>query len=444
MAKKKILATEEDSFVLRMGEFSQVLLALAEEKGLPKEKVIEVIEAAIAAAYKKDFGERGQNIRAEFDPVAKAARYYLIKEVVDTTTRSFPKPGEEGDDAEVSEVVAPAVEGEEGEVVLPRYSAMRDILLEDAQKINPEAVVGGNVEMELESKMEFGRVAAQTAKQVIIQRLRDAEREIMFEAFKEKEGEIVNGTVQRLEGRSVYIDLGKSLGVLLPSEQIPSERYYIGQHLKVYLARVESEERGPGLALSRAHPDMVRRLFELEVPEIYNGIVQIKALAREAGSRTKMAVTTAEVGVDPIGSCVGQRGTRVQAVIDELSGEKIDIIEWQENALDFIRTALAPAEVGSVEINEEEKRAKVFVASDQLSLAIGRRGQNVRLASKLTGYMLDIAVDESLPLTRDVEPQAEGAVEVATPEVAPEAPAAEVAADTTEASADASPEKAAE
>jgi len=254
-------------------------------------------------------------------------------------------------------------------------------------------------------------VAAQTAKQVIIQRIREAERESMFDEYKEKEGQVVNGTVQRVEGRNVFVDLGKSVGILFPSEQIEGETYRVGQHIKVYLVRVESDTKGPGLLLSRTHPEMVRHLFSLEVPEIFTGTVEIKAVAREAGSRTKIAVFSAEEGVDPIGSCVGQKGTRVQTIIDALGGEKIDIIEWNEQTEKFISAALSPAKVLSVEIKEEEKRAIATVPEDQLSLAIGKRGQNVRLAAKLTGYKIDVISNE--------KKEAEASGESETAEVEP-------------------------
>jgi N utilization substance protein A len=267
----------------------------------------------------------------------------------------------------------------------------RDMLLEEAKKIKKDAKIGDTIELPLPTYEEFGRVAAQTAKQVIIQRIREAERESMFDEYKEKEGQVVNGTVQRVEGRNVFVDLGKSVGVLFPSEQIEGENYRVGQHVKVYLVRVESDTKGPGLLLSRTHPEMVRHLFSLEVPEIFTGTVEIKAIAREAGSRTKIAVFSAEEGVDPIGSCVGQKGTRVQTIIDALGGEKIDIIEWNENVEKFVSAALSPAKVLSVALHEEEKRAVVTVPDDQLSLAIGKRGQNVRLAARLTGWKIDVA-----------------------------------------------------
>ncbi len=390
MAKKKVVVeeeaevTDEGSLSGRLGEFGSAVMQIADEKGISKERVLEVVEAALAAAYKKDYGKKGQVIRASFDEVQKSASFFLVKEVVDETTREFVEESEEDEEApEVLEVTG-------DEERLPRFNMERDMTLEEAKKIKKDVVLGDLIELPLPPYDEFGRVAAQTAKQVIIQRIREAERQTMFDEYKEKEGQVVNGTVQRVEGRNVFIDLGKSTGILFPSEQIEGETYRTGQHVKVYLVRVESDTKGPGLLLSRTHPEMVRHLFSLEVPEIFTGTVEIKAVAREAGSRTKIAVFSAEEGVDPIGSCVGQKGTRVQTIIDALGGEKIDIIEWNEDVEKFISAALSPAKVLSVELYEEEKRAVVTVPEDQLSLAIGKRGQNVRLAAKLTGWKLDV------------------------------------------------------
>lgn len=390
MPRKKVVpvdaADESGSLSGRLGEFGSAVMQIADEKGIPKERVMEVVEAALAAAYKKDYGKKGQIIKSKFDEVSKSADFFLVKEVVDDTTRTFVAP-EENEDGEVIEEPEPA-EGEEDE--LPRFNMERDMIVEDAKQYKKNAKIGDLIEIPLPQEDEFGRVAAQTAKQVIIQRIREAERETMFEEYKEKEGQVVNGTVQRVEGRNVFVDLGKSVGILFPSEQIEGETYRQGQHIKVYLVRVESDTKGPGLLLSRSHPEMVRHLFTLEVPEIATGSVEIKAIAREAGSRTKLAVFSDEEGVDPIGSCVGQKGTRVQAIIDELGGEKIDIIEWNDNAEKFITSALAPAKVLRVALFSEEERAEVTVPNDQLSLAIGKRGQNVRLAAKLTGWKLDV------------------------------------------------------
>ncbi|MBP6889120.1 MAG: transcription termination/antitermination protein NusA [Candidatus Moranbacteria bacterium] len=390
MAVHKITDGSEanESLSGRLGEFGSAVMQIADEKGLSKERVIEVVEAALAAAYKKDYGKKGQVIKAKFDDVMKVASYFLVKEVVDETTREFVTEEE----IEEGAVVPERHEHEEtvDEDRLSRFNIERDMTLEEARLIKIDAQVGDTIELPLEAHEEFGRVAAQTAKQVVIQRIREAERETMFEEYKEKEGQIINGIVQRIEGRNIFVDLGKSIGVLFPSEQVEGERYRVGQHLKVYLVRVEEDTRGPGLLLSRTHPEMVRHLFSLEVPEIFTGTVEIKAIAREAGSRTKIAVMTSEEGVDPIGSCVGQKGTRVQAVIDELGGEKIDIIEWSSDTRQFITAAMSPAKVVSVELFEDENRALIKVPQDQLSLAIGKRGQNVRLAAKLSGWRIDV------------------------------------------------------
>ncbi len=412
MAKRNKQSNDEEN--IKIGEFGSAIMQIAEEKSIPKEIVIETIEAALAAAYKKDYGKRGQHIRADFDDITGNTKFFLVKEVVDETTREFIDDAEEPvdkktqKDAVKSDVTsdhgveprgghaafrgtsAEIKKEKSGEEKIPRYNPERDILLEEARKLNKKSKVGDIIETELESKSDFGRVAAQTAKQVIIQRIREAERDSMFKEYKEKEGEVINGTVQRIEGRNIFVDLGKSVGVLFPSEQIESEHYRIGQRLKVYLVKVESDPKGPGIMLSRTHPEIIKRLFALEVPEIFSGTVEIKAIARESGSRTKIAVASKEEGIDPIGSCVGQKGTRVQAVIDELGGEKIDIIEWKENQEKFISAALSPAKVLAVSINEKNREAVVKVPEDQLSLAIGKRGQNVRLAAKLTGWRIDV------------------------------------------------------
>lgn len=409
MVKKKQAeesVAEEGSLSGRLGEFGSAVMQIAEEKGISKERVLEVVEAALAAAYKKDYGKKGQVIRSVFDEVKKEANFFLVKEVVDETMREFVEESEETDQVATSTETgkggeATSLSSDDDEERLPRFNMERDILLSEAKKLKKGIKLGEMVELPLESHDEFGRVAAQTAKQVIIQRIREAERESMFIEYKEKEGQVVNGIIQRVEGRNVFVDLGKSVGILFPSEQIEGENYRVGQHLKVFLVRVESDTKGPGLLLSRAHPEMVRHLFSLEVPEIFTGTVQIKAISREAGLRTKIAVFSDEEGVDPIGSCVGQKGTRVQAIIDELGGEKIDIIEWNENAQKFIAAALSPAKVLSVELSEAEKKALVKVPNDQLSLAIGKRGQNVRLAAKLTGWKIDVVSDETLGIKEE-------------------------------------------
>ncbi len=387
-AKRKKLTKTDDPQAGRLGQYGSAIAQICEEKGVPKNKVIEAIESALAAAYKKDYGRKGQHIRAEFNEVTGEADFYLVKEVVDETTRIF----ETDKIADVNKEESKEIE--ESEERMPRYNPERDLLLKEAKEIKPDAKVGDIIEEKLETQKDYGRVAAQTAKQVIIQKIREAERDAMYDEYKQKEGEVLNGVVQRIEGRNVFIDLGKSTGILFPSEQIEGEQYRIGQRLKVYVMKVEADPKGPGIVLSRSHPTLVHKLFEIEVPEIFSGTVEIKAMAREAGSRTKIAVASNEEGVDPIGSCVGQKGTRVQAIIDELGGEKIDIIDWNDDVAKFISSALSPAKVTNVEIDELKKEAKVFVPADQLSLAIGKRGQNVRLAAKLTGWKIDVTTEE--------------------------------------------------
>lgn len=391
MAKRKNKLAEEESQSGGLGDFGNAISALCEEKGISKEKVIETIEAALSAAYKKDYGKKGQNIRAIFDQRTGGTKFFLLKEVVDETTREFVKEEEAIEEKEIKKekkIAKEILENEEERLL--RFNPERDLTLDEAKKIKKDAVIGDILEIALESKQDYGRVAAQTAKQVIIQRIREAERDSMYDEYKDKEGEVLSGVIQRIEGRNVIIDLGKSVGVLFPQEQVEKESYRIGQRLKVYVYKVEAGSKGPGITLSRIHPEMVKKLFELEVPEIFAKTVEIKAIAREAGERTKIAVVSNEEGIDPIGSCVGQKGTRVQAVIDELGGEKIDIILWNDDIAKFISAALSPAKVLKVNINESKKEATVNVPEDQLSLAIGKRGQNVRLAAKLTDWKIDI------------------------------------------------------
>ncbi len=338
----------------------QMLLAartIAEEKNLPEEKVLEVIEMAIAAAWRRESGERGQNVRAELDTNTGDAVVFVQYEVVD---------------------------GEEA------YDPITEIALEDARKENPEIEIGEIVEEKFPVET-FGRVAAQTAKQVVLQRLREAEREIVLEEYEDKVGAIVSGTVSKVDQRFVRIDLGKATGIMPMREQINGEYFSVGQRVKVLIKEIEKEGRSPELILSRADAKFVEILFEQEVPELETGMVEIVAIAREAGRRTKMAVRSAMLGVDPVGTFVGGRGVRVQAVMNEIGErEKIDIVTWSENPSEFIREALSPAEIVEVKIEDGKKRAKVFVSEDQQSVAIGRGGQNVRLASRLTGFELDI------------------------------------------------------
>ena len=368
--------------------FASAIDQICEEKGISKEKVMETIEVAIAAAYKKDFGRKGQNIRAKFDLETGNVRIFQVKQVLD---ESMIKSEEEIEaEKENAESVMPErIEGQEEDKRV-RFNPEKHIMLEEAQKENPDIKMGEELLTELESKDNFGRIAAQTAKQVIIQRIREAERETIYDEFKTKEGEVVSGIVQRVERGMVFVDVGKTAGILFPEEQIPGEFYRIGQRLRILILEVQKDAKGPGIILSRANSKMLAKLFEMEVPEIASGAVEIKSIAREAGSRSKVAVNSTEEGVDPIGSCVGQKGTRVQAVINELGGEKIDIIEWSQDSAKFIANALSPAKVLNVQANQEQRVARVEVPEEQLSLAIGKKGQNVRLAAKLAGWKIDV------------------------------------------------------
>ena len=333
---------------------------IADEKNLPEETVHDIIEQAIAAAFRRDFGDREQEVRAELNPKTGEATVYTTKEVVEEVGDEFV-----------------------------------EISLEDAKKIDPNVEIEGTVEI-ISHPTSFGRVAAQTAKQIILQKLREAEREVVMEEYEDKIGTVIVGTVQRVEPRVVRVELGKAVGIIPQSEQIPGEYYNIGSRVKVFLKDVERGNRGPQLILSRANEAFVEYLFRQEVPEMENGAVEIKAIAREAGKRTKIAVSSTVPGVDPVGTFVGGHGTRVQAVMNEIGDqEKIDIVTYSDDVTDFITNALSPAEVTKIDINEEAKRARVDVAEDQLSIAIGRGGQNVRLASRLTGYELDIEAGKS-------------------------------------------------
>ena len=283
---------------------------------------------------------------------------------------------------------------EEGEEVIPKYDPEKHLLIEDAKKIKKDAELGEEIVFPLEGKDDYGRISAQTAKQVIIQKIREAEKVSILKEFGEKEGDIISGTVQRIERGNIFVDLGRATGILPREEQIPGERYRQGERIRAYLYSVEESPRGTFLRMSRSNPEMIKKLFEIEAPEVQNGVVEIKFIAREPGSRSKIAVVSNDDSIDPVGSLVGQRGVRVSTVMSELGGEKIDIIEWSEEPAKFIADALSPANVVSVEIledSEEDKKAKVEVMEDQLSLAIGKGGQNVRLAAKLTGWKIDIA-----------------------------------------------------
>ena len=362
---------------------NSVLGELEEERGIPRAKVLEAIEAALATAYKKEYAKRGQIIRAHLDINAGTTEFQQVKEVVDDSVVRF-EDETEGDLP--SEALA-----QEGEPDLrARFNPEQHIPIEDAKFIKRDVKVGDELVFPLETKDDYGRIAAQTAKQVIIQKIREAEKVSVVAEYGARSGEIVTGTVQRMERGNIYVDLGRATGILPYDEQIPGERFRQGERIRALLYQVEESPRGIYLRLSRAHGDFLKKLFEMEAPEAAHGTVVFKSIAREAGSRSKVAVASTDPHVDPVGSLVGQRGVRVSTVTSELGGEKIDIIEWSEDPKAFIEEALSPARISNVELDEAEHKATVTVANDQQSLAIGRGGQNVRLAAKLTGWRIDI------------------------------------------------------
>lgn len=339
-------------------DFSASLAQLTAEKGLQKDELIDMVEAAMVSAYRKDFaGNDEKNIVVRIDPQSGSPHVYEVRNVVEV------------------------VENLDTEVVLA-----------DARALDPNAENGGTIEREV-TPPNFGRIGAQTAKQVILQRIREAERDHIYQEFADREGDIITGIVRRIDPRGIILETGsggKAEALLPPSEQVPTERVRMGQRLRMYLMEVNRAARGPMLIVSRAHRNFVRRLMELEIPEIYNGVVEIRSIAREPGSRTKVAVHSRQSGLDPVGACVGQRGMRIQNIVNELGGERIDIIQWHEDPAKFVAAALSPARVLNVQIDEATKTASVTVPEAQLSLAIGKEGQNARLAAKLTGWRVDI------------------------------------------------------
>jgi len=384
--------------------FKGALAQIAEERGISPERVIETIEAAIATAYKKDYGQKGQKIKAKFSQVTGDVEFWQIKLVVDT---SMLYTDEELEEMQERKEI-PQDEARAGEEPPKKYvfNPEKHIMIEEAKRTHPKIKIGDEIEIPLVSKQDYGRIAAQTAKQVILQKIREAEKETVSAEYRSKEGEIISGVVQRVEGHTVFIDIGKTLGLLNREEQIPGEFYMPGQRLKLYILKVEETPKGSVVMLSRAYAKLVSRLFELEVPEVAAGTVVVKAIAREPGFRTKIAVSSNEEGVDPIGACVGQRGTRIMAVINELGGEKIDVISWEQKPEKFIANSLSPAKILGVKV-EDKNTATVFVPEDQLSLAIGKDGRNVRLAAQLTGWKIDI---KPTAVTEESD-SAEGAVE---------------------------------
>ncbi|MGB9763304.1 MAG: transcription termination factor NusA [Minisyncoccia bacterium] len=348
---------------------------ISEEKGLPKEQIIEAVEAALAAAYKKEYGKKPQIIKAKLDLETGETKFYQVKIVV--SPDQLLKPEEEENQETLQEKKI-------------KFNPDKHILLDEAKTIKEDAQVGDEIIFPLEAKENFSRIAAQTAKQVILQKLHELEKNNIIEEFKDKENKIVSGIIQRIERNIIYVDLGKTFGVLFPNEAIPGEHYKIGERKKFYVLRLENKSGNPVIILSRSHPKFVSKLFEMEVPEISEGLVEIKSISREPGSRTKIAVAANDENIDPVGSCVGQKGTRVATIIDELNGERIDVIPYSEEPTKYVADALGPAKVKDAEIFPDRREIRVFVPPDQISLAIGKNGQNVRLAAKLTGWKIDV------------------------------------------------------
>ena len=353
-------------------ELVKAMQVLEEEKGISRQVIKEALESALALAYKKNY-DQAQNVEVQFDENKGTIKVYSVKEVVETN-----------------------------------YDSTLEISLEEALKINRAYEIGDKIKFEVTPK-DFGRIATQTAKHVIMQRIREAERENIFEEFSQYVDEIMTGTVERQDHRFIYVNIGRVEAIMPLGEQIPSEQFEPDQRIKVYVAKVDKTSKGPQIVVSRAHNDFLRRLFEQEVPEIYDGTVEVMAIAREAGDRAKVAVRSRDKNIDPVGTCVGPRGQRVQAIVNELNGENMDIIEWNEDPVVFIQNALSPAQVLKVDFNEEAHACIVVVPDNQLSLAIGKRGQNARLAARLTTYKIDIKSESSY--ADDLEEQAALALE---------------------------------
>lgn len=336
-------------------QFLAAINQLCDEKNIPRDKVLETIKAALRAAFRKDYGNKNQEVDVDLDENSGLATVFLIKEVVKKV---------EDEDLQMSEL--------------------------EAKKYSKKAKIGDKIKIDV-TPTNYGRIAAQAAKQVIIQKIQDAERDVMYDTFKDRENELLNSIVHRVDGTNVYVNLDNKTTTNLPyDQQIPGEKYYSGQRIKLYLDKVIKTTKGPQLMISRTHPNLVRKLLELEIPEIKSGLVEVKSISREPGIRCKVAVHSNDPKIDPIGSCVGQKGVRVQNIMEELNGERIDIIQWSANMEDYIKTALAPAKVTAIKLFDNERRAKVYVQPDQRPLAIGKQGQNVRLASILTGWEIDI------------------------------------------------------
>ncbi len=375
-----------------MSEISKSIQFICDEKGLDYNVVLEAVEAALGAAYRKDFGSRLGNYRVEFDVETGDMKVWDVKNVIEDVEESVLEAAQEEMQKRREKALEEGRELTEEEVAdLPRFNPKTEIMLSQAKEYKKTVKVGETLEMAQEVPGDFGRMAAQTAKQVIIQKLREAERQTVFDDFKNQEGKIVQGTVQRRDRTGmVIVDLGKITGILSVNEQIAREQYRPGARMRFYVIAVALGMRGPEIVLSRAHKNMVSVIFEQEIPEIATGDVVIRTIARDPGNRSKVAVSTDDQSIDPIGSCIGQRGSRINTIIQELGGEKIDIIEYKENQNEFIKMALSPAKISRVELDEKEKKATAYVVPDQFSLAIGRGGQNVRLAADLTGWGINV------------------------------------------------------
>lgn len=452
---------------MEVSSLKQAIQDICQEKNIPYDSVIATIAAALAVAYRKDFGAKNQNVIVDFNADDGTSRIWDVKTVVDDKLYDEymaeqkvreqaeaegrleeyleqRRQDEEAQRAAQSPLAPPSESGGQTAPTMAatpeeRFDPKKHISLTEAKKIQPDIELGGEIRTELFPPASYGRMAAQTAKQVIIQRIREAERDTIYREFKGREGQMITAMIQRVEGRMVLIDLGQTTGIMPPPEQIEREHYRPGDRIKVYISSVNLSPKGPEIVVSRTHPEMVRQLFNLEVPELQNGSVAIKAIAREAGLRTKLAVWSQQKNIDPVGSLVGQRGTRVQTVISELGGEKIDIIEWSDDPVKFITNALSPAKVISIKLNEAVHSCVVEVKDDQLSLAIGKAGQNVRLAAKLSGWKIDLVGESgALPQSNQdsstsatattVEPTTEGeaATTVSTDPDAPPAQKTEV------------------
>ncbi len=410
-----------------MSEITNAIKQICEEKKLEFDAVVSTIELALAAAYRKDFGQKNQNIKVKFNPETAHSKIYDVKLVVE----DLPEEELAALEAEMESRALPKgtehetrFERPEADEDKKRFNPKTEIQLKDALVIKSDAKIGDELVMELPEPEDYGRMAAQTAKQVIIQKLREVERDMVFNEFKDKEHEVVTGIVQRQEGRLVFVDLGKAIGILPMEEQIPGESYPINGRVKVYVKEVRAGQKGAEVILSRRSEEILKKVFYLEIPEISNGLIKIESVAREAGSRSKVAISTDSDNIDPVGSCVGQRGSRIQTIISELGGEKVDIIEYDEDPVKYISNALSPAKIMGITLNPVDRRAVVKVSPDKLSLAIGKSGQNVRLAAKLTNWKIDI-----IPYDAEAEAKAEAAkLETAKKEAKPKKEKAEKSA----------------